>query len=178
MAQTMRLGYKFYRNNLIKLAILSVACVGIFWDYFTGSGHPGAEPGALILIAVLIVFGNGALFIAMRRAKRREQAGISDDTQTASQVTSNKPQSTPEEALRKRKGMRRFISFWSIGGGVLFAVFGREWLVNGLPVHWVGYLLILIGILGLAGVNVFYGGPLDLRLDRPQPPHDHSPERK
>ena len=91
---------------------------------------------------------------------------------------SNKPQPTPEEAMRKRKGMRRFMSFWCIGGGLLFVVFGREWLVNGLPVHWVGYVLILMGILGLAGVNVFYGGSLDLRLDRPERPDYGPTERK
>ena len=72
----MKLGYKYYRNSFIKLAILSVACVSIFWDYFTGRGHPDTEPGALILIAVLVVAGNVGLFIAMRRAKRREQAEI------------------------------------------------------------------------------------------------------
>jgi hypothetical protein len=91
---------------------------------------------------------------------------------------SDKPQPTPEEAIRKRKGMRRFMSCWCIGGGLLFVIFGREWLVNGLPVHWVGYILIVTGILGLAGINVFYGGPLDFRRDRPQPPHQQPTERK
>jgi hypothetical protein len=70
----MKLGYKFYRNNLIKLAILSVGCLGIFWDHLHGKGNPQDEPGALILIAVLIVVGNVGLLIAMLRAKRREQA--------------------------------------------------------------------------------------------------------
>jgi hypothetical protein len=84
----MKLGYKYYRNSFIKLAILSVACVGIFWDYFTGRGHPDTEPGALILIAVLVVAGDVGLFIAMRRAKRREQdqiaqTRISDETPAA-----------------------------------------------------------------------------------------------
>src|SRR6186997_1801789 len=107
----MRLGYKFYRNNLIKVAILSIACIGIFWDYFTGRRHPAPEPGALIPIAAFIIVGNGWLFIAMRRAKRREQAEISDAAQdVASRVVRNKPQPTPEEAIRKRKGMRRFMS--------------------------------------------------------------------
>ena len=82
----------------------------------------------------------------------------------------NHLQPTGEDAARKRKAMRRFICFWGIGGGVLFIVFGRHWLVNGLPVHWLGYLFILLGILGLAGMNVFRGGPLDLRLDQPAQP--------
>jgi hypothetical protein len=81
----MKLGYKFYRNSLIKLAILSLGCLGVFWDHLHGKGNPGDEPAALILIAVLIPVGNIGLFIAMRRAKRREQAEIaqmriSDDT--------------------------------------------------------------------------------------------------
>ena len=108
----MKLGYKYYRNNFIKLIILSVACIGIFWDYFTGRGHPDTEPGALILVAVIMVVGNVWLFIAMRRAKRREQAAIvqtriSDETHA---ITNTKQQPTLEEATRKRKGMRRWLS--------------------------------------------------------------------
>jgi hypothetical protein len=84
----MKLSYKYYRDNLIKVAILSVACLGIFWDHLRGKGNPQDEPGALILIAVLIVVGNIGLFIAMRQAKRREQAEIlemrkSDETKRA-----------------------------------------------------------------------------------------------
>jgi len=67
------LGYQYYRDNLIKLAILSVGCLGVFWDELRGKGHPGNEPAALILVALIILLGNSALFIAMRRAKRREQ---------------------------------------------------------------------------------------------------------
>jgi hypothetical protein len=32
------LGYKYYGDNLIKLAILSVGCLGIFWDELRGKG--------------------------------------------------------------------------------------------------------------------------------------------
>jgi hypothetical protein len=175
----MILGYKFYRNNLITMAILSIACIGMFWDYFTGRGHPDTEPGALILIAAIIIVGNGWLFIAMRRAKRREQAVVSPEAPDVSaRVLQKKPEPTPEEAIRKRKNMRRFMSGWCVAGGLLFVIFGREWLVNGLPVPWVGFALILLGILGFAGVNVFYGGPLDLRLDRPQPPQHQATDTK
>ena len=72
----MKLGYKYYRNNLIKLAILSVGCVGIFWDELRGKGHPDNEPAALILIVVIMVVGNVGLLIAMCRAKRREKAEL------------------------------------------------------------------------------------------------------
>ena len=70
----MKLGYEYYRNSLIKVAILSIACLGILWDHLRGKGNPKDEPAALILIAVLVVVGNVGLFIAMRRAKRKEQA--------------------------------------------------------------------------------------------------------
>jgi hypothetical protein len=73
----MKPGYKYYRNNLIKLAILSVGCLAIFWEHLVGKGNPLDEPSALILIGVLVVVGNAGLFIAMRRAKRREQAAAS-----------------------------------------------------------------------------------------------------
>lgn len=70
----MKLGYKYYRNNFIKLAILSVAILPVFWAHLHGKGNPNDEPAALILLAVLMVVGNAGLFIAMRIAKRREQA--------------------------------------------------------------------------------------------------------
>jgi len=84
----MKLGYKYYRDSLIKVVILSVPCLWLLWDHLRGKGNPKEEPGALILIAVLMVVGNVGLFIAMRRAKRREQAEtletrMSDETKRA-----------------------------------------------------------------------------------------------
>ena len=84
----MKLPYKYFRNNFIKLAILSVALIPVLWAHLQGTGNPKDEPRALILIAVLGVVGNAGLFIAMRRAKRREQAEaarprISDETKPA-----------------------------------------------------------------------------------------------
>lgn len=173
----MSLGYKYYRNSLIKVAILSLGCLVIFWEHLRGKGNPKDEPGALVLIAALMIIGNVWLFVAMRRAKRRELmessgAAISAEPQAnqswIAKIFKSKKQSapiSPEAATRKRKSGRRFMSFWSIGGGLLFVVFGRGWLVNGIPLYWLGFVIILLGVLGLCGVNVFYGGPLDMRLD-------------
>src|SRR4051812_20945450 len=80
----------------------------------------------------------------------------------------NKPP-TPEEATRKRQTMRRVMTVWALGVGLILILFGHRWLVNGIPLHWVGYAILILGILAIAGLNVFYGGPLDLRLDRPAP---------
>jgi len=84
----MKLGYKYFRNNLIKLMIFSVPILYVLWEHLHGKGNPNDEAGALILLAVLIVVGNVGLFILMIRAKRKEQAessqtGISDDTKPA-----------------------------------------------------------------------------------------------
>jgi hypothetical protein len=84
----MKLGYKYFRNNLIKLMILSVPILYVLWEHLHGGGNPNDEPGALILLAVLIVVGNVGLFILMIRAKRKEQAEnlqtrILDDTKRA-----------------------------------------------------------------------------------------------
>ena len=81
----MKLGYKYYRNNLIKSGILSIGCLGIFWDHLRGQGNPGDEPAALVLIAAMILFGNPALFLLMRRAKHRELA--QDKLQSGSETS-------------------------------------------------------------------------------------------
>jgi len=63
--------------------------------------------------------------------------------------------------------MRVFMSSWMIGGGLLFIFAFKNYTLSGLiPVPWVGYLLLAVGVLGLLGVNVFRGGPIDQRLDR------------
>ena len=38
-----------------------------------------------------------------------------------------------------------------------------------IPAEYIGYLLAGLGLLGLLGVNIWYGGPLDRRND-PKPP--------
>lgn len=84
----MKLGYKYFRNNLIKLVILSIPILYVLWEHLHGKGNPNDEPAALILLAVLMVVGNVGLFILTIRAKRKERAEsmqtkVSDDTKTA-----------------------------------------------------------------------------------------------
>jgi F0F1-type ATP synthase assembly protein I len=73
-----KLGYKYYRRHFIKGAIVTVGLLCYFWDKFHGRGNPNDEPAALILIAVTMVTANVGLFIAMRRAKRKEQEENTD----------------------------------------------------------------------------------------------------
>jgi hypothetical protein len=42
----MKLGYKYFRNNLIKLMILSVPILFVLWEHLHGKGNPNDEPGA------------------------------------------------------------------------------------------------------------------------------------
>jgi hypothetical protein len=43
--------------------------------------------------------------------------------------------------------------------------FGDEWRIRTTPAHYVGYLIAAIGVAGLLGLNIWYGGPLDKRRD-------------
>lgn len=67
----MKLGYKYFRNNLIKLMILSVPVSYVLWAHLHGHGNPKDEPEVLIFFAVLMVVSNGGLFILMIRARRK-----------------------------------------------------------------------------------------------------------
>ena len=54
---------------------------------------------------------------------------------------------------------------------VIFAVSGYliwrgdEWHIGTTPAHYVGYLIAAIGVAGLLGLNIWWGGPLDKRRD-------------
>jgi hypothetical protein len=69
---TMKLGYAYYRSNLIKLAILSVVMPLILWNFFSGKDTK-SEPGAIYLLILLWVGGATFLVWQMIRAKRRER---------------------------------------------------------------------------------------------------------
>jgi hypothetical protein len=98
----MQIGYRYCRDRLIILLVLSIGSVGIFWDWFQGRSKD--EPSALLLIAVLVVVGNGGLFILMRRAKRREDAENLCRSTTGSAVPSPLPgqAAAPSDVQRKR----------------------------------------------------------------------------
>lgn len=72
----------------------------------------------------------------------------------------------PEKLRRKRAGYRRgtLVVVALLGTGCVYAG-ARGWLLNGLPAQYVGYTLYAFAGLGMLGVNVWYGGPLDPRLD-------------
>lgn len=74
----------------------------------------------------------------------------------------------PEKLRRKRAGYRRgtLAVVALLAAGCVYAG-GRGWLLNDLPAQSVGYFLYAFAGAGMLGVNVWYGGPLDPRLDPP-----------
>ena len=73
-----------------------------------------------------------------------------------------------------RAVQRALCSVVGIIAGVLMALFGKGYVLGhsyppgrGLPLPYFGYFLAGLGVLGLVGVNVFIGGPLDKRFDEP-----------
>ena len=73
-----------------------------------------------------------------------------------------------------RGALRVLASLFAIGAGLVFVFCmpNYVWKVGGpgapgggLPVPYLGYFIAAIGVLGLCGVNVFIGGPLDKRHD-------------
>ncbi|MEM1013469.1 MAG: hypothetical protein AAGI46_14765 [Planctomycetota bacterium] len=62
-----------------------------------------------------------------------------------------------------RQRVRRVVTWLFIAFGGLALLLGRDDEYNGLPAEWLRYVFILVGLLALVGVNVWWGGPLDLR---------------
>lgn len=78
---------------------------------------------------------------------------------------------------QKRARGRVFFALFAIGTGLMFIFLFDGYLLNGLvPVPWLGWFVIAVGVLGLLGFNVFYGGPLDRRLDEPSPSRESDRE--
>jgi hypothetical protein len=42
------------------------------------------------------------------------------------------------------------------------------WTIQSLPAHYVGFIVAAIGLAGALGLNIWHGGPLDLRRDAEQ----------
>jgi len=97
---------------------------------------------------------------------------------------------TQREAFRERiasltepeKEKARRIK-WRLGSLVVIAATGasliyyghKGLLTNGIPAQFLGYAFLGMTVLGICGVNIWYGGPIDPRFDpqndNPTDPH-------
>jgi hypothetical protein len=75
------------------------------------------------------------------------------------------------ERQKRTKG-RFYATLWAVGIGLMFIFMFDGYLIGSVPAPWVGWFVIGVAILGLLGVNVYSGGPLDYRLDDTPPPTD------
>ncbi|MCA9016736.1 MAG: hypothetical protein KDA77_15490 [Planctomycetaceae bacterium] len=74
----------------------------------------------------------------------------------------------PERLRRKRRSWRRNSLVFFFGLAVAFVYAGHRGVqIELLPAHYLGYFFLVVTALGVAGVNIWYGGPLDPRMDPP-----------
>jgi hypothetical protein len=71
----------------------------------------------------------------------------------------------------KRNTQRRLalLAITAFGVSLIAGVFDDVWLFRELSAKYLGYFCIALAVLGLLGVNVWRGGPLDLRRDNDEP---------
>lgn len=57
----------------------------------------------------------------------------------------------------------------SLIGIFAFSIFlfwlGDDYLISSVPAEYVGFIVVLIGLAGVFGINIWAGGPLDLKRD-------------
>jgi uncharacterized membrane protein YfcA len=70
----------------------------------------------------------------------------------------------------KRATQRRIslVALAAFSAGLIVGMFDGAWLFRDLPGKYLGYFGAGVVLLGLLGVNVWWGGPLDPRRDEDQ----------
>ncbi|GAA5496013.1 hypothetical protein Rhal01_02194 [Rubritalea halochordaticola] len=148
--------YDFHKNNLIQLATLSVGYLFLVWDFFTVREVLIEDWLFYVLTAIWIA--SLVWFIRSYLAARKLRA--TNSIETITQIVKQ------QERISKNSSKYRLqISLYITAVGFLFSTLSNDWVINGIPAIWLGYLFILLGTLGLLGVNIFIGGPLDKRKD-------------
>jgi hypothetical protein len=69
------------------------------------------------------------------------------------------------QVTRRQKRSAALIGVFTAGCFFIWIGFDG-WTIESLPAHYLGYVVMAIGIAGLFGVNIWHGGPLDLRDDQ------------
>ena len=66
-----------------------------------------------------------------------------------------------------RSSRKRAISLVGIfAAGGFFIWIGLDgWKISTLPAHYLGFIVLAIGVAGMCGLNIWHGGPLDPKND-------------
>lgn len=53
-----------------------------------------------------------------------------------------------------------------VAGALVFIGFTKGWRINQIPAEYLGYFVAFLGLLSVAGVNLWFHGPLDPKNDQ------------
>ena len=121
------------------------------------SGQSRYSTKELLLALVFIITGYVLLLFFVWAQSRQEQK--------EKQEAILNPKS-PNEVFRNRRNWRRFSLIWLNVAGMICVILGhRGFEIDLLPAHYLGYGLLILGLAGFFGVNIWYKGPIDPRND-------------
>ena len=143
-----------FSMDAIEAHLLFLTLIGVLsYSLWAGEAQPDYAWGLLFgVVAYPVVLG------LMWWQKRSDQEFIEQHLEES--------QSAPEKLRQRRRNWRKgsLVFFAAVS---LFLIYEghRGLLINFLPAQYLGYVFIGVAVLGMAGVNIWYGGPLDPRLD-------------
>jgi hypothetical protein len=151
------MSYVYFRRRLVIIAALSlVICSIVIYDLVSG-GNVFEPPGARVPFLVIVVIANAWVAYMMLKAKKREHAGEKPDEW--GQLPSS---------ARNRRLERKLFPVVGLAGGLFMVERGfKGWIIDGIPMQYVGFFWLGFCVLALLGVNVWKGGPHDPQNDPP-----------
>ena len=148
------LSAKAVEVHLLCLTLIVVLSISLW----TGDAQPDYGLGlAFTLFAYPIV-----LVLLWRSERLEDEAAIDHAIESLT---------APEMLRKKRRRWRRGVLWAVVAVSACLVYFGNRGLkVDAIPAQYIGYFLFGFAVSGVAGLNVWYGGPLDPRQD---PPPNH-----
>ena len=145
------IGLKAIGCHILCLGMIIVLSI----DLITGESHCTRKELWVALIFFIIAYPL-VLFLIWMQQRSEEQ-----------EIKKAKENPRPEAELKKERKTWRKLSILFINiVGIVFVIMGYNGIeIEGLPGQYVGYFLIIFGLLGTFGVNIWYKGPIDPRDD-------------
>ncbi|MEM9418809.1 MAG: hypothetical protein AAGA25_07150 [Planctomycetota bacterium] len=146
-----------FSTELLTLWLIALFMPAIFlWDAY--GNNPTISTSEAWLVSLACWTLTPAITVAVWLLDRYEEK----QKQRLNQLPRDEQE---REEFESRRAGRIVACVFAIGGGLVFVFFMNGQIGGVIPVRYLGHLFICVGLLGLAGVNVFFGGPLDRRLD-------------